>query len=104
MAEYKRQSIEQLVDELMSLNDENLARRVLETPDVQWCLSELYDYLQEDIVQVVRCKNCVNARPLNRADRVESAYRDGCVWCIEHQTGMMLDGYCSDGERKVDDE
>lgn len=40
-------SLEQLVDELVSLNDENLARRVVESSDVQWCLSELQDMLKE---------------------------------------------------------
>lgn len=102
MAECKQRSIEQLVDELRELRDEELARRVLETSDVEWCLSELYDYLREDVVKVVRCKNCVNARPLNKADRVESAYRDDCVWCIERQTGMMPDEYCSDGESRCE--
>lgn len=43
-------SLEQLVDELVSLNDENLARRVIETSDVQWCLSELQDILADDVV------------------------------------------------------
>lgn len=57
-----------------------------------------------DAVEVVRCKDCVNARPLNMEDSEESCYIDGCVWCIERQTGMMPDEYCSDGERKVGDE
>lgn len=43
-------SLKQLVDELVSLNDENLARRVIETSDVQWCLSELQDILADDVV------------------------------------------------------
>ncbi len=43
-------SLEQLVDELVSLNNEKLARRVVETSDVQWCLSELQDMLADDVV------------------------------------------------------
>lgn len=39
--------LKQLVDELVSLNDENLARRVVDNSDVQWCLSELQDMLKE---------------------------------------------------------
>lgn len=31
-----------LLDDLLTLNDDNLARRVLETNDVQNCLEELY--------------------------------------------------------------
>lgn len=103
MTEYKTQSIENLVDELRELRDEDLARRVLETSDVEWCLSELYDYLHEDVVKVVRCKNCVNARPLNRNDRYENSYAEGCVWCIERQVGMLPEEYCSDGECKGED-
>lgn len=103
MAEYKQQSLEQLVDELMSLNDENLAKRVLETHDVQWCLSELYDYLNEDVVKVVRCKNC-------------KRYHAEEGWCEEHSHFVDTNGkfchpwegsewkmfdeddFCSDGE------
>ena len=47
MSEY---GLKQLVDELVSLNDENLARRVIETSDVQRCLSELQDMLANDVV------------------------------------------------------
>lgn len=40
-----------VVDELLSLNDGNLAERVILNNDVQWCLSELYDILkaEEDV-------------------------------------------------------
>lgn len=53
-------SLEQLVDELVSLNDENLARRVIETSDVQWCLSELQDILDADVApspQWIKCED-----------------------------------------------
>ena len=36
-----------LVRELNMLNDDNLADRVIENSDVQWCLSELQDILEE---------------------------------------------------------
>lgn len=36
-----------LVRELNTLNDDNLADRVIENIDVQWCLSELQDILEE---------------------------------------------------------
>ena len=35
--------LKDLVDELMTLNDDNLAQRVRDNSDVQWCLSELQD-------------------------------------------------------------
>ena len=36
-----------LVRELNTLTDDNLADRVIENSDVQWCLSELQDILEE---------------------------------------------------------
>ena len=36
-----------LVRELNTLNDDNLADRVIKNSDVQWCLSELQDILEE---------------------------------------------------------
>lgn len=42
-----------LVRELLSLNDDNLAERVIKDSDVQWCLSELYDFLEADAALVV---------------------------------------------------
>ena len=35
-----------LVSELNTLNDDNLAERVIKDSDVQWCLSELQDILE----------------------------------------------------------
>ena len=35
-----------LVHELNTLNDDNLAERVIKDSDVQWCLSELQDILE----------------------------------------------------------
>lgn len=52
------QTLLSLVTELTELNDDNLAQAVLESNDVQWCLSELRDYLYHDMVEVVRCKDC----------------------------------------------
>lgn len=37
-----------VVDGLLSLNDDNLAERVILNNDVQWCLSELYDILKAE--------------------------------------------------------
>lgn len=45
-----------LVDALVILNDDNLAQRVIDNNDVQWCLSELQDMLAADMEPVVRCK------------------------------------------------
>lgn len=41
----KTSDLKQLVDNLVSLNDDDLAQRVRADSDVQWCLSELQDIL-----------------------------------------------------------
>lgn len=42
-----------LVDEFVTLNDDNLAQTVIDNNDVQWCLSELRDMLHADVAPVV---------------------------------------------------
>lgn len=42
-----RRDLLDLVRELNTLNDDNLADRVIKNNDVQWCLSELQDILEE---------------------------------------------------------
>lgn len=71
MAEY----LAELVDELMSLNDENLAQRVIDNSDVQWCLSELHDILAADVAPVVHGKWV----PMYRSGvKVERGYVSTC--------------------------
>ena len=41
-------SLLDLVRELNTLNDDNLADRVISNNDVQWCLSELQDILEAE--------------------------------------------------------
>ena len=59
--------------------------------------------IEKDLVEVVRCKNCIMSRPLNRNDRLENRYADGCVWCMEHSAGMCEYDFCSYGERRTDE-
>ena len=88
--------LKDLVSELMSLNNENLSKRVINDNDVQWCLSELYDMLAVDVVEVVRCKEC-------------KYYKKGScdchsVWPDQYSTGYDCrpddDDFCSYGERE----
>lgn len=53
-----------------------------------------------DAVEVVRCSKCCHSRELDRSDRTENQYVDGCLWCEYHGTGKLPDEYCSDGERR----
>lgn len=57
-----------------------------------------------DVVEVVRCKNCEDSRPLKRERLPESIFRKECVWCRRFNTGMLPDEYCSYGKRKMDKE
>lgn len=56
--------------------------------------------IETDFQKIVRCRDCQWARPLNRKDRYEDAFVEGCIWCRERQDGVMPDDYCSDGKRK----
>ena len=87
-------TLKQLVDELVSLNDENLARRVVENSDVQWCLSELQDMLEVDAVEVVRCRDCKHFNPDDQA----AQDADWSGWC--RYNGCLTDDFdfCSRGE------
>ena len=87
--------LKDLVSELMSLNNENLSKRVINDNDVQWCLSELYDILAADVVEVVRCRDCVRRNP--SSDLSNSVL---CTWL--HDLSMPKYGYCSYGEREED--
>ena len=53
-----------LVSELNSLNDDNLADRIIQNNDVQWCLGEL-----EDILEVIGDMPVSRLRELAQADR-----------------------------------
>ena len=91
-------SLEQLVDELVSLNDENLARRVVESSDVQWCLSELQDILAADAAPIkhgvweksnlngfVRCSICHDCY-------IDDNWLDGKHWNFCPHCGADLRG------------
>lgn len=54
----------------------------------------------KDVVEVVRCKNCANSRPLNQKDPFENIYCDECVWCSLRKDGVFEDHFCRDGKRK----
>lgn len=83
-----------LVRELLSLNDDNLAERVIKDRDVQWCLSELYDFLEAGAVPVVRCRECrFSMKPC------AEEMRDKQVYCQLYRQLKALVGYCDHGAR-----
>jgi hypothetical protein len=53
-----------------------------------------------DVVEVVRCKECMYSRELNRDNRYERQFIEGCVYCELQNVGHIGDAYCSSGRRK----
>lgn len=86
-------SLKTLVDELLTLNDDNLAQRVIESSDVQWCLSELQDILAADVEPVVRCRDCTYFYMDEKFNRAWCSYYDGV-------TKTAKNGYCYHAIRK----
>ncbi len=52
-----------------------------------------------DAVPVTRCKDCVYVKDL----MVVKDYREGAKWCMLHMHTVLLDDFCSNGER-IEDE
>lgn len=53
-----------------------------------------------DVVEVVRCKDCVSCRALRRNDRFEALFPEGRVYCMNYDCGKSPDDFCSEGERR----
>ena len=86
-----------LVGELVQLNDDNLARAVVDSNDVQLCLSELWDMLNTDFVPVVRCRGCKHWDDDPDTYGADDGPKGKCMKSFET---MHADDFCSYGERK----
>lgn len=62
-----------------------------------YCLDNVFHWLAEefevtesaaDAAPVVRCKDCRSCRELNRKDRLEDTYAEGCLWCMNWADGV----------------
>lgn len=54
-----------------------------------------------DVVPVVRCGDCKHSRELDRSDRYEDSFVDGCLWCmVGRGDGVLPDQFCDYGERE----
>ncbi len=88
------------------LIDANALRAKCDAP--HWCvwMSEIDDAPTIDAVEVVRCKDCLHSRELNKYEK--QLYLDECVGCTRHSVSyhdavMMGDDFCSYGERRDSD-
>lgn len=90
--------LKQLVDELVILNDDNLAHRVIDTNDVQWCLSEMQDILEHNISE--KCKTCkfADRNKKNDCERrvpVSALLCRNVDYCGDEPLIVYEDDYCS---------
>lgn len=64
-----------------------------------------YASLTVDAVPVVRCGECKHSRALDRSDRYEDSFIDGCLWCmLGRGDGVLPDQFCDYGERKENEQ
>lgn len=52
-----------------------------------------------DAVPVVRCKDCIYSRPIDREDSYEAFFGEDSVWCTHRDSGEYGLGFCYCGER-----
>lgn len=87
MAEYiEREALERIFKNWLSdeelLADERIA--------VETCLAQLEDAPAADVVEVVRCKDCIH--------HTDDIMNDAVVWCERYGIAHLRDYYCSDGK------
>jgi hypothetical protein len=64
-------------------------------------LDEVDCFQPSDVVPVVRCGDCKHSRELDRSDRYEDSFVDGCLWCmVGRGDGVLPDQFCDYGERE----
>lgn len=73
-----------------------MAKSVITIPIEIDCASVKAFLEQNDIVEVIRCKDCVSwDTSWKPVMAIEGAY-----WCSTHDTYMLADDYCSMAERQ----
>ena len=99
MAEYiEREAMVAFLEDVHEDNDWLVSQY-----NADWICSWIESQPAADVVEVVRCPQCRNSRPINRRDPYENRYTEGCVYCMEHGGGMFADDFCSYGERRASD-
>lgn len=75
-----------------------------ENPVADEMYNMVFEYAEntdEDVVEVVRCKDCIHHRQLDRKDRYEDSFIEGCLWCmLGRGDGVMPEQFCVDGKRR----
>lgn len=88
---------------------EREAARKFLAQDYAYAAADLLKYVPAaDVVEVVRCKDCIYAKPYERQDgetgyycqNNNSTFRYGTNWERLYEPIREADGFCSYGERK----
>jgi hypothetical protein len=72
------------------------------------CFENKEKFPAADVVEVVRCKDCEHARPIDKTKAPEKYFKDDCVVCecedVIGEEPMIYrpDHFCSYGERRCD--
>lgn len=95
MTEYER--LQELLYRLREIMPE-----IGENPVADEMYNMVFEYaenMDKDVVEVVRCKDCIHHRQLDRQDCYENTFIDGCLWCmIGRGDGVMPEQFCDYGE------
>lgn len=95
MTEYER--LQELLYRMREIMPE-----IGENPVADEMYNMVFEYAEntdEDVVEVVRCKDCIHHRQLDRKDRYEDSFIEGCLWCmIGRGDGVMPKQFCDYGE------
>ena len=76
MTEYER--LQELLYRLREIMSE-----IGENPVADEMFNMVFEYaenIDEDVVEVVRCKDCIHHRQLDRTDSYEDSFIEGCLW------------------------
>lgn len=97
MTEYER--LQELLYRLREIMPE-----IGENPVADEMYNMVFEYAEdtgEDVVEVVRCKDCIHHRQLDRKDSYEDSFVEGCLWCmLGRGDGVMPEQFCDYGKRR----
>ena len=87
---------------------ERIMPEIGENPVADEMYNMVFEYAEntdEDVVEVVRCKDCIHHRQLDRTDSYEDSFIEGCLWCmLGRGDGVMPEQFCDYGAKMDESE
>lgn len=104
--EMLRKEIDKAQTSLESNDDRVWGRNKPYFKGLAWANRLILDAPTTDVVEVVRCNNCIHSRPLCHTEK--KLYNDDCVGCTQistsyHSVIMSGNDFCSFGVAKMDE-